>query len=68
GTWFTISADKEILKYIILKGSITIDGISLTVAYVDNEIFKVSIIPHTLKNTILAQKIQGSYVNLENDI
>ncbi|MDU4750988.1 riboflavin synthase [Clostridium butyricum] len=68
GTWFTISADKEILKYIILKGSITIDGISLTVAYVDNEVFKVSIIPHTLKNTILAQKIQGSYVNLENDI
>lgn len=68
GTWFTISADKEILKYIILKGCITIDGISLTVAYVDNEIFKVSIIPHTLKNTILAQKIQGSYVNLENDI
>ena len=68
GTWFTISADKEILKYIILKGSITIDGISLTVAYVDNEIFKVSIIPHTLKNTILAQKIQGSNENLENDI
>lgn len=68
GTWFTISADKEILKYIILKGSITIDGISLTVAYVDNEVFKVSIIPHTLKNTILAQKIHGSYVNLENDI
>lgn len=68
GTWFTISADKEILKYIILKGSIAIDGISLTVAYVDNEVFKVSIIPHTLKNTILAQKIQGSYVNLENDI
>ena len=68
GTWFTISTDKEILKYIILKGSITIDGISLTVAYVDNEVFKVSIIPHTLKNTILAQKIQGSYVNLENDI
>ena len=68
GTWFTISADKEILKYIILKGSITIDGISLTVAYVDNEVFKVSIIPHTLKNTILAQKIHVSYVNLENDI
>lgn len=68
GTWFTISTDKEILKYIILKGSITIDGISLTVAYVDNEVFKVSIIPHTLNNTILGDKIFGSYVNLENDL
>lgn len=68
GTWFTISADKEILKYIIFKGSIAIDGISLTVAYVDNEVFKVSVIPHTLNNTILAYKIEGSEVNLENDL
>ena len=68
GTWFTISAGNEILKYIIFKGSITIDGISLTVAYVDNEVFKVSVIPHTLKNTILEYKSEGSYVNLENDM
>lgn len=68
GTWFTISADKEILKYIIFKGSIAIDGISLTVAYVDNEVFKVSVIPHTLNNTILAYKIEESEVNLENDL
>ena len=68
GTWFTISADKEILRYIIFKGSIAIDGISLTVAYVDNEVFKVSVIPHTLNNTILAYKIEGSEVNLENDL
>ena len=56
------------LKYIIFKGSIAIDGISLTVAYVDNEIFKVSVIPHTLENTILSYKSEGSYVNLENDM
>ena len=68
GTWFTINAPDEILKYIIFKGSIAIDGISLTVAYVDNEIFKVSVIPHTLENTILSYKSEGSYVNLENDM
>ncbi|MGN0144590.1 MAG: riboflavin synthase [Clostridium sp.] len=68
GTWFSINAGKEILKYIIPKGSITIDGISLTVAYVDAELFKVSIIPHTLENTILKNKTEGSKVNLENDL
>ncbi|WP_294392136.1 riboflavin synthase [uncultured Clostridium sp.] len=68
GTWFTISADKHILKYVIYKGSITIDGISLTVAYADNKVFKVSVIPHTLENTILTDKTTGSVVNLENDV
>ena len=50
------------------KGSITIDGISLTVAYVDDEIFKVSVIPHTLENTILNLKKVFSKVNLECDM
>lgn len=68
GTWFSISAGKDILRYIIHKGSITIDGTSLTVAYVDDKIFKVSIIPHTLENTILKSKTEGSEVNLENDL
>mgnify|MGYP005869981577 CR=1 FL=1 len=68
GTWFTISADKEILKYIILKGSITIDGISLTVAYVDDKSFKVSIIPHTAQETTLLNKTNGDTVNLECDV
>ena len=68
GTWFTINADKDILKYIIRKGSISIDGISLTVAHVDDEVFKVSVIPHTLENTILSYKSVGSKVNLENDL
>jgi riboflavin synthase, alpha subunit len=65
--WYQIGADKKILKYIIGKGSITIDGISLTVARVTYRDFSVSIIPHTLANTILAYKGQGDIVNLEND-
>jgi riboflavin synthase len=68
GTWFTISAPKEVLRYIIYKGSIGIDGISLTVAYVDDEVFKVSVIPHTLDNTILPDKKVNSKVNLECDL
>lgn len=68
GTWFSIKTDKNILKYIIEKGSICIDGISLTVAYVDKKLFKVSIIPHTLKNTNLIDKTINSKVNLECDL
>lgn len=66
--WYSIAAPRKILKYIIEKGSISIDGISLTVAYVDEEIFKVSIIPHTMQETTLAQRKVGATVNLENDI
>lgn len=66
--WYTISADKKILRYIVEKGSIAIDGISLTVAYVDDKCFKVSIIPHTKSETILQYKSAGDIVNLECDI
>ncbi|MGN0495911.1 MAG: riboflavin synthase [Lachnospiraceae bacterium] len=66
--WVTIAAPSKLLKYIIEKGSITIDGISLTVAYVDNQCFKVSLIPHTAANTTLLTKKAGDMVNLENDI
>lgn len=66
--WYSIKADAKILHYIVEKGSITIDGISLTVAYIDDKIFKVSIIPHTQNNTNLLFKKVGSKVNLENDI
>ena len=66
--WYTISADEQILHYIIEKGSIVIDGISLTVAKVTDHDFSVSIIPHTLKETILAEKKVGDIVNLENDM
>lgn len=66
--WVTIKTPAKILKYIIEKGSVTIDGISLTVAYVDNQCFKVSLIPHTATNTTLLGKRPGDTVNLENDI
>lgn len=66
--WVSISAPPEVLKYIIEKGSIAIDGISLTVAYVDERVFKVSIIPHTKDVTTLLKKSPGDAVNLECDM
>lgn len=66
--WLTVSASSDILRYIIEKGSITIDGVSLTVAYVDRSVFKVSIIPHTQAATTLTSKHAGAIVNLENDM
>lgn len=66
--WITIDADREILKYVVEKGSIAIDGISLTLAYVDDRKFKVSIIPHTSEETTLLKKKIGEEVNLECDV
>lgn len=66
--WYTINTVPEIMHYIIEKGSIAIDGISLTVAKVSKNDFSVSIIPHTAQQTILSYKKVGDIVNLENDI
>jgi riboflavin synthase len=66
--WVCIEAGPEILRLVIEKGSIAIDGISLTVAYVDDECFKVSVIPHTGSETTLLEKKPGDKVNLENDV
>lgn len=66
--WITIEASQELLKYIVEKGSIAIDGVSLTVAYVDEKVFKVSIIPHTKDVTTLLTKKVGDIVNLECDM
>lgn len=66
--WITVNASLDILKYVVYKGSITIDGISLTVAYIDDNSFKVSIIPHTADETTLLSKRQGDTVNLECDL
>lgn len=66
--WVSIEAAPDILHLIVEKGSICIDGISLTVAYVDDKEFKVSIIPHTGSETTLLNKKAGDIVNLENDI
>lgn len=66
--WVTIQAGREILKGVVEKGSIAIDGISLTIAYVDDAVFKVSIIPHTGQETTLLEKKEGDLVNLECDV
>ena len=66
--WVEIATTYKLLKYIVEKGSITIDGISLTVAKLTNDSFSVSVIPHTGKETILLDKKPGDIVNLENDI
>lgn len=65
---YTISADEKILRYIVEKGSIAVDGISLTVVTVTAASFCVSVIPHTVKSTILSRKAVGDTVNLENDL
>lgn len=66
--WYRIRAADTILRYIVEKGSIAIDGISLTVAGLDDDSFSVSVIPHTAANTTLSSKKKGDTVNLENDI
>ena len=66
--WYTVHAGPEILRYVVEKGSITIDGISLTVAAVDDTSFSVSTIPHTVSQTNLHQRRRGDLVNLETDI
>ena len=67
-TWVYIRTSPDILALIVEKGSIAIDGISLTVAKVGVEDFAVSIIPHTSSHTTLLKKKSGDVVNLENDI
>lgn len=66
--WYTIDTAPSLLRYIVEKGSITIDGISLTVARVTNTDFSASLIPHTAAVTILGEKRPGDTVNLETDI
>lgn len=63
----TVEAPKEILRYCIKKGSVTVDGVSLTINDLNEKQFTVSIIPHTAKNTTLGIKGVGAQVNLEND-
>jgi len=65
--WYAIRTSPDILRYIIEKGSITVDGISLTVARVSDVDFSVSVIPHTAMQTTLSRRRVGDIVNLEND-
>ena len=66
--WYTVGAAPELMRYIVQKGSVTLDGISLTVADVERSRFKVSVIPHTRAVTNLGSKVPGSPVNIETDI
>lgn len=66
--WYTVQAEPSILRYVVEKGSITIDGISLTVAEVGLDYFSISAIPHTVSVTVLSQRKTGELVNLETDI
>ena len=65
--WFQIRAPKALAKYIAAKGSITIDGVSLTVNRVDGCCFEINIVPHTLQETIIGHYQAGSAINLEVD-
>ena len=66
--WFTISLGNEFIRYLIPKGSVGIDGISLTVVDVHEDRFTVSVIPHTWKETTLAHLKKGDEVNIECDM
>ena len=65
---YRIKTEPDVLRYVVAKGSIAIDGISLTVVEVDELTFSVSIIPHTAKITTLWEKRPGDKVNLETDL
>ncbi len=66
--WYTIAAEPKLLRCIVEKGSVALDGISLTVAKVTAEDFQVSVIPHTRQETALPEKRSGSVINIECDV
>lgn len=66
--WLTVECDSKMLRYVIEKGSVTLQGVSLTVARVDERSFAVSLIPHTQAATTLHEAKVGDLVNIENDI
>jgi riboflavin synthase len=63
-----VAAAPELLRYVVDKGSIAVDGVSLTVSAVDEEAFEVSLIPETLERTTLGSAAPGRIVNLEVDV
>ena len=66
--WVTVTAGEELMRYIIMKGSVALDGVSLTVARLYKDAFAVSLIPHTGEETTLLSKKVGDRINIENDI
>lgn len=67
-TWVEIETSSALLKYIVLKGSVALDGVSLTVADISENSFSISLIPHTKGETILHYKKIGDIVNIECDL
>lgn len=67
-TLLTIDAPTEVMRYVVHKGSITVDGVSLTVASRDDDAFTIALIPHTLAVTTLGIRLPGARVNLEADL
>lgn len=67
-TWIKIEIEKQLLKYIVYKGSVAIDGTSLTIGQINEDSFKVSIIPLTKEETTLLKKKIGDDVNIECDV
>ncbi|MGJ3494641.1 Riboflavin synthase [Piscirickettsia salmonis] len=65
---YRIKAPSDLLRYIAVKGSICIDGVSLTVNYIDNDTFELNVIPHTQNKTIITNYRVGFKVNLEVDL
>jgi len=68
GRRLVVEAPPEVLRYCVEKGSVTVDGVSLTVAGLGAETFSVALVPHTLSATTLAELDAGSAVNLEVDV
>jgi riboflavin synthase len=66
--WLTVRIPKELDRYLIPKGSVTLDGVSLTIALLEGEIAAVAIIPHTYENTVMPEYRAGAAVNLEVDV
>ena len=70
GKWptFQLSYSPEFARYLVNKGSVTLDGVSLTIVEVTKEWFSVSLIPHTMVNTMFGEAKPGDFVNVEYDI
>jgi riboflavin synthase len=68
GERLVVEAPAEILRYCVEKGSITVDGVALTIAALDDESFEVALVPHTIEVTTLGGKRPGDEVNLEVDV
>ena len=66
--WYGVNAPEQIMRLVIEKGSIALDGISLTVAKVESGRFWISAIPHTVRQTVLCERRVGDRVNLETDV